>query len=799
MSGIRERIENSFGRFARFAYRNRVKVLLVMMIITAAFVSQLPKVRIDTSTEGFLHENDPDLLSYYEFRDQFGRDEMVIVALKPKNVFDIGFLRTLKSLHDDLAANVPHIDDITSLVNVRNTRGEKDRLIVEDLLETFPANETDLARLRERVLAHPLYRNLIISEDGTFTTIVIKTNSLSSLGSGGDELAGFDDSAPAPSKRKYLTDVENGEIVRAVRRIAATYESSDLRIFIAGSPVVIEDLKLTMIKDMRMFMMMALLLIAVTLYLLFRRLSGVLLPLVIVILTVLSTLGMMGLAGAAIKLPTQILPSFLLAVSVGASVHVLAIFFHRFQTSGDQEESIVHALGHSGLAVVMTSITTAAGLASFATADIAPIADLGIFAAAGVLLSLVYTIVLPPAVFSLVRLKRMTRESDHARHARMDRILTAMARFASGNAKAILLATALITAGAVLAIFQLNFSHNPLLWLNKRMPVREAMATVDREMKGSVALEVIVDTKKENGLYEPVQLNRIDLLDAEVAAIDRGELFVGKTISITDIVKEINQALNENRKEYYAVPQDRALAAQEFLLFENSGSDDLEDVVDSRFSKTRFTVKLPWLDSVLYRGIIDETGRRFRTVFGPDADITVTGIVPLFGKTVHAAMDSAVTSYIIAAFVITLMMILFIGSLRMGLVSMAPNVIPIVLTMGIMGLFGFPLDMFTLLIGSIAIGLAVDDTIHFLHNFRRYYHETGDSREAVLRTFLTTGRAMIVTSIVLSFGFFIFILASMYNLMRFGILTGLTIVLALAADFFVTPALMMVLHKPKKW
>jgi predicted RND superfamily exporter protein len=171
-------------------------------------------------------------------------------------------------------------------------------------------------------------------------------------------------------------------------------------------------------------------------------------------------------------------------------------------------------------------------------------------------------------------------------------------------------------------------------------------------------------------------------------------------------------------------------------------------------------------------------------------------MIPLFGATVHAAMDSAAKSYVYALVIITVLMVLFIGDLRMGLVSMIPNLMPIILTMGIMGAAGLPMDMFTMLIGAIAIGLAVDDTIHFMHNFRRYYEESGDARDAVLRTLLSTGRAMLVTSVVLSLGFFIFAMASMYNLQRFGILTGFTIVTALIADFLVSPALMMVLHRP---
>jgi hydrophobe/amphiphile efflux-3 (HAE3) family protein len=800
ISDIRHRVERSFEGFGRFVYRNRIKTLLVMLVIVTGMVSQLPKVRIDTSTEGFLHEKDPALMQYNAFRDQFGRDEMVLIAIKPRDIFDLKFLRKLEAFHNDLVANVPHMDDITSLINARNTRGAQDRLIVEDLLETFPKNAKDLAALKARVLANPIYRNMLVSEDGTFTTVLIKTNSYSSMGGEVDVLAGFDDAGDQPTtERMYLTDEENGEVVIAVRKIVAQYQAPDFPLYVAGSPVVTHDLKRTMLKDMRKFMAMAVLIIGTVLYLLFRRISGVVLPLVTVILTLLSTVGLMGLTGTAIKMPTQILPSFLLAVSVGASVHVLAIFYQRFQSTGSQEDSIVYALGHSGLAIIMTSVTTAAGLASFATAKIAPIADLGIFASIGVMLSLLYTIVLLPALLSLITLKTRDKPKDKARHASMDRILKGIADFSTGHYRPVLVVSFVVIGAALFFATQIRFSHNPLTWLNKRMPVREATTVIDRELKGSISLEVVTDTKKVNGLYDPANLNRLEALGKEISAIDNGPLFVGKTLSVADMLKEINQALHENRKEHHAIPQNERLIAQEFLLFENSGSDDLEDSVDSQFTKSRFTVKVPWLDAVQYRDFISDIEQRFEHAFGDDANITITGMIPLFGATVHAAMLSAAQSYSIAGVVITIMMVVFIGSFRMGLASMIPNLAPIILTMGIMGVFDMPMDMFTMLIGSIAIGLVVDDTIHFMHNFRRYYHETHDPREAVRRTLFTTGRAMLVTSVVLSLGFFIFMFASMNNLFNFGLLTGFTIMMALLADFLIAPALMMVIRKPREW
>ena len=188
---------------------------------------------------------------------------------------------------------------------------------------------------------------------------------------------------------------------------------------------------------------------------------------------------------------------------------------------------------------------------------------------------------------------------------------------------------------------------------------------------------------------------------------------------------------------------------------------------------------------------------RFEEAFRGKAEITATGIISLLVRTLYAAIHSAAKSYVLAFVVITLMMILLIGSLRIGLISMIPNLLPVVLTLGLIGWFGLLFDMFTMLIGSIAIGLAVDDTVHFMHNFRRYHYETGDVEVSVDRTLRTAGRAMLVTSIVLSLGFFIFTFASMRNFFYFGLFTGITIITALLADFFLAPALMTLIRHPK--
>lgn len=805
MANIRNRVEAWFETLARIIFHNRIKTLIIMALLIAAFASQLPKIFFDFSTEGFLHEEDPTLMEYRAFRKQFGRDEVLIVALSVQNLFTQKTLKKIKALHEELEDNVPFLEDITSIVNARNTRGEGKTLVVEDLLENWPQSASDMAALKDRIFSNRMYTNMLISEDGRFTTIILKTQNYSVPEKDFDVLDGFeedgdeseDEGGTTAEEDSFLSNEENAAFVTAVQDIVKKYEGPDFPVYVVGTPAVTHFLKQSMMKDMRKFMGLAMATIIFFLFIMFRKTAGVILPVVVVLLSLVSTLGIMAAAGIPIKLPTQILPSFLLAVGVGASVHILAIFFQHFRQHNNKEDAIAYAIGHSGLAVVMTHVTTASGLLSFATAEIAPIADLGVFAGIGVMLALFYTIILLPALLAVFPVNNKTPAADRGKPAAMDRFLTRVGNFSTGRPWLILAATAVIIALSLFSASTIRFSHDVLAWFPENSSIRTATEKIDHELRGSITLEIIIDTGAENGLFDPDVLNRLENAAAYAESIAYEDIFVGKAWSLSTLLKEIHQALNENQPAFYAIPQNRDLVAQELLLFENSGSDDLEDYVDSQFSKARFTIKIPFKDGIKYTPFMDIITTYLDDNF-PAMTVTTTGMITLLFKTVSAAMVSMARSYLVALAVVTILMIFLIGKVRIGLLSMIPNLAPIIVMLGIMGAFSLPMNLFTMMVGSVAIGLAVDDTIHFMHNFRRYYEETHDPVTAVHETLQTAGRAMLVTTIVLSLGFFSFMFASMNNLFYFGALTGLTIIMALASDYLVAPALMVVVNRPRQ-
>ncbi len=794
-SNWRLKVEKKFEEFTYLVTRHRFLALFLTLALVIGLASNLPKITFDTSTEGFLYKDDPQILTYNDFRNQFGRDEKIIIAIKTEDIFEKAFLEKLFELHTQIQENVPHIKEVDSLKNARKTIGNSSSLIVEDLfLEGIPDDKKKLLAIADFAKNNSIYRDLYLNADSTFTTIMITTNTYSSLSAGEfDPLTdGFEEEESSNDEElAFITASETNELITKLEKILNRYRAPNFKIYDAGSPIVTKNLQTTLMADMSKFILYVVLSISFLLFLTFRRLSGILIPLLVVILTLLATIGSMALFGYPITSMTQILPSLLLAVAIGDSIHILSIFYHKYDETGDKNLSIAYAIGHSGLAVVMTSFTTAASLLSFSVSDIAPVAALGIFSAIGVTLALVLTLVFIPVALSLTPMKHREKDED----SYLDSLTINIANFSIKRYKSISVSALLVIVASLILASQTHFSHNPLHWFKKDNSVRVNTETIDRELRGSISIEVVLDTAKENGVYDPKFLNAIERVTKEIYTYKGENYFIGKIVSINDVLKEIHVALNENQPEFYVIPQNRDLIAQEFLLFENSGSDDLEEIVDSQFSKTRLSIKAPWVDSIEYVEMIDSLKTLLNAEFKDMASVSVTGTLPILSTTITKSIESSIDSYVIAFIVIGILMVLLIGNFKLGLLSMIPNLTPIMFGVAFMVVFKLPLDMFTILIGAIAIGMVVDDTIHYMHNFKRYYIIHNDVDEAIRLTLHSSGRAIFITSMVLSSGFLVFMFASMTNLFNFGLITGITVIIAMITNLTLTGALMKLFIK----
>jgi len=798
LKNLRPDPDRFFRRLGRAVTRRPRLWAALIVALNLGLAAGLANLSVDVSARGLLRPKDPILERYYAFWELFGRDDLILVALEPEEVFEPGFLAELAALHRRIQDELPHLARVASLINARVVLSQEGRIEVKRFLESLPRTPGEADRLRREALSNPLWRNLLVSADGRATLILIELDPYSSQGQGGEVLSGFGarpagGNPPGP-RAGFITRQESREIVPALKKILAS-QPMRARVFAAGEQVLSHELTGTTLQDTRRFLGLAFLTNFLCLYLMFRDRMGVLLPLAVVLLSLMAALGLMGYLGTPLKLPSMIMPTFLLVVGLADSVHLLSGFKEAYARSGERRGAIIEALAHNGTALTATSVTTALGLSSFAAAEIAPLAELGLYASAGVMIALINSVCLLPALVAACPAGFIRADRSWGGGEGFRRLAGVLARLSTGRPRLILALTGVVMAVSLAGALRLSFSHDLLSWLPADHRARRSTQWIDQRFGGTVALEMIVRTEAKNGLHDPELLRNLDLLARDLESGAGLQQPAGKVSSVVDLLKEVNQALHGNSPDHRRLPDRPGLVAQEFLLLEGLNPGDLEKVVDQLHSQARLTIRVPWQDAFDYLAYLKEVREAAGRRLGRGAEVTLTGAMSLLSRVLGAAIISMTRSYLTAIITISLAMIVTLGSLRLGLASLIPNLAPILVVLGLMGWLGWPLDLSTLLIGSIALGLVVDDTIHFMIHFKRFYRWSGDGPEAIRRTLLTAGRAITVTSLVLVLGFLVFGLASMRNIVHFGLLTSLVIVLAWAADFLVSPAVVAVLGR----
>lgn len=778
-------VERGFSNLGLLIAKHPWVWLLSCTLVVGLMASQLVHIRQDSSIEGFLKEGDPAILKYDEFKEIFGRDEVYIVSIEVEDIHDQKFVDGLRALHEQIEDEVPYVKNVDSLINARHTYGKDDTLFIEDLLpETLPSDPQELQALKDYTFDNPNYVNYLISQDRHLTAIVVSLEAFL-----------YEKDAEGNIQTKYMEEHHLIEALDKLYEIIDQHQgkfSGDIEL--AGSMPISLMIGKIMERDFAVFSSLANLLIGIVLYIIFRRASGVIMPLVIMALGVTVTMSMMAIMDTPMQVSTSILPSFLLAVCVGDSIHLLTLFYHNYDSGQSKSEALAHAMEHTGLAIFFTSITTAAGLASFSTSELTPISALGVYGALGSIIAFLLTIFILPCLISILPMKRRPLNKEPGKG--LQPILRWFARISVANPKTITTLGVMLFVAAGGIASQSIFSHQPLAWLPQDQYALKALKKYEERMGASLAIEVLLDTGTSNGVINADFVKQLDAAQSEIETWQTEDYKVVKAISVADIIKESNRALHDNDEAFFTIPDDSALISQELFLVEMDEPDDLYNLIDEDKRRARLTIMIPWLDALFTRELLAKLEVYLEKEFDTyTTEITVTGVTAVLGATFAEMLFSTAESYGFAAIAITLMMIFLIGNLKLGLLSMLPSLLPILVVLAIIRVSGVPLDMLTMLIGSIAIGLTVDDNVHFMHGFQRIYKKTGDPAFAIEDTLLSTGRAMLITSVVLSIGFFIYTQSEMTNMVAFGVMTAFCIILALLATFLLAPALMMLANK----
>ena len=790
-----------FVRLGGYLLKHPKAALSIILLLLFILMSALPRLTIDTSAEGFLYDNAEAIVRYDAFRQEFGRDEFFVVAITGVDVFSLDFLNKLEDLHRHLEMNLDRLQDVESLVNVRSIYGDGDDLIAEELLETLPVDETELAIIKQRVRSKPVYYDRLINREETAVAIMVKLIPYVQTGT----IEGVNGTEPV---YENLSEAEIYQTYDALMSIVDEKkgEFEGVKMYVGGTQAIGSYMGTVLQKDFGQFTVVALLMVMIFLWAMFHRVSAVLIPIFVMLIGIISCISMMVWLGFPMQITSSILPSFLLAVCVGDSVHLLSIFYHHYDMGEKKQDAILHAMEHTGVAVLFTTLTTAASLLTFATSDIRPVASLGLFAAVGSIIAFLSTVLLVPVLLQLSNIKRKavvkgSEKSSYYDATKMNensfiyKFTRACIHISTTHPKVVVSTAVALMIMSVSIVPNIRFAQDALEWFPDDVDVKVAVKAIEAEITGSLPVEVIIDSGKPQGALNPEFLQNIDTWLEGLKGTSLNGIKVVTASGLTTLIKETHQAMNGNDKDFYIVPDKQELIAQELLLIEMDQAKDLFQFVDKTYQKTRVTIILPWGDAIKFNGMQAQLRDSYIAAMGPELSaqypVQITGVIPVFSTMFTAMIDSAAESYFFAFAVICIMMIVLLRNFVDGVISMIPNLLPIMLVLAYMTVADIPLDVFTVLIGSIALGLCVDDTVHFMHGFKMAYARSGNTLQAIEETLFSTGKAMLITTVVLCCGFLTFTLSDLNNMDLFGFLTAVCILIALLADFLIAPALMV--------
>jgi hydrophobe/amphiphile efflux-3 (HAE3) family protein len=759
-----------FAKLAGFILTWRWPLMVAVLLLTAFFFYKMRGIKMDNSNETFFIEGDQTLVTYNKFHDTFGNDEFVYILFETGDFFQPEIVKLIAALATDLEENVPYVKDVKFIGTVEYIEGVEGGIEIYDLMEEFPETQEQMEIIRKKALAELLYLNNLISPDGRTAAILLELD-------------------PYPGDK---VDARR-TIAPVVREILARPQYASLEHYTVGVPIINYDIQAVSVKETGLFMLICIVLEMLILFWTTRRIRGVIAPIIVVILSVFWTMGVIGILGWTLNMLVIIIPTLLIAVGIGDSMHVIAEFQDQQQRGLGRKEAITTTLTVVGIPCLLTTLTTAAAFLSFLATAIKPIREMGVYAAVGVIMALVLSLVLVPVFFSFGkdRKKAAPQNSSTNRNDLFDRILGWIALINIKHPRAIFvifLVLTLLSAGGYLLV---EVESNTIKMFSKTLPVRQAFDYVDSHMGGSMSVEIMVDTGKKDGVKDSAFLRQLDFLQDY---INKHPLSM-KTMSVLDLLKKMNQALHENRPEYYTLPETREQVSEYLFLYETAGGGELDKQVSFNYDIARLTARTKSLDTRDIKIFISDITGFAKEHLDPSIKIEYTGMIPMVNAMSDLITSGQIKSFGCAFIAISLMMIMVLRSFKLGLISMVPNLFPVLIAIGFMGYAGIYLSMALVTFGAIIIGIAVDDTIHFFVRFRREFRRTGTYEGALKDTLLTVGRPIAFTTITLTAGFSVFVLSDISNIGDFGLMAGFAIIWALLADFFLAPA-MMLLFKP---
>jgi hydrophobe/amphiphile efflux-3 (HAE3) family protein len=745
-------------RFFQMVTRQAIPLLIAIFCITVFLSLQLPKLRIDTSVMRMLVEDLPAKRDYDRYRAEFGRvSDDIVVVFKAKSVFSQDAFDKISKLTGALKA-VPGVKEVVSLSSL------KDDL---DIL-----NEWTLKDLERNLNLADVFINNLVSADGKAAAIVVLL------------------------KDHYSTE----ETTQGIEAVLDQFRQSDdpLSVYQIGTPVVGHTLTEYTLRDFRTLPFFTMTVIFLVLLFCFRSFRGALIPFTAVCITLVWTFGLMGLMGGTLSMVTMIIPTLLIAVGSAYALHIMAAYFDEAARKKTHDEAVIQGLKRVCLPTIVASATTIVGFVSLLTNKIDIVREFALFSCLGLFIMLGIHLIFIPAALSRLHMPKTTSVFDPLTKSWIETLLGRITLITRKYPAAILVFSALTALVAGAGVVRIRVETSPISYFKSEAPVKMAFEDVHKHLAGIYPINVVLRTSVPGYFTSPKILQEVESLQAFLNGLEG----VDVTVSVVDLLKfeGLFTRSFRDKEKYYVLPNDAFVIREAIKNFRMlQGDEFIDHFVSKDFSKINVTCRSHMVSTAEFIQAENVIVEYVRKHFPRDVEVDVTGLTMAVSHSSETVTMGQVKSLSLALVCIFILLSVLFLSPKVGLYAMMPNFFPIIFNFGMMGWLGIHLSVATSLIASIAIGLSVDDTIHYVFRFNQELKKDLSRRQAMARTTTAVGKPIVFTSLTIGLGFSVLLFSSFVPTMVFGFLMLVTVTSALIGDLFIMPAILLKIQLVTLW
>ncbi|TCP25062.1 hypothetical protein EV195_10493 [Tenacibaculum skagerrakense] len=760
-------------KIAGFILRNRYLVLAVIIGITAYLVSQTNNIRFSYSEANLLPENHQVNIEYNKFLEIFGEEgNLIILGLKDSTVFEVKKFNAWNELAKKLD-NTPQVAFTVSITDIKKLEADRKnrKFVVNPLLEKTPSTQEDIESIKKQLFEElPFYQNILFNEEGTIQTAIYLKKDIVNT----PERADFINNYLIPEVKKFQKD-------------------NQLDVRISGMPYIRTLNSQNIADEMLLFVAGALLITAIIFFFFFRSFRATFITMLVVGIGVTWAFGFIGLLGYELTVLTALIPPLIIVIGVPNAVFLINKYQQEVKKHGNQAKSLQRVISKIGNATLMTNITTASGFATFVFVKSQLLREFGILASINIISIFILALLIIPILYSFMPLPQK-KHLNHLEKKWMENVVNWMERTVRHHRITIYITTVVIIILSMAGLSLIRVSGSLIEDMPKGKQFYKDIKFFETEFGGIMPLEILIDTKRDKGVMKLSTLKKMEKLNETIETFPE----LSKPISVNNLVKYSKQAYYKGNPKYYQLPTSQE---QSYIFAYTKNSDSnagmLKNFVDSTGRYARITTFMKDVGTDKMDIIQERLNAVIKKQF-PDEkfEVSMTGKALVFLKGTNYLIKNLVISLSLAILLISIFMAWMFRSLEMILISLIPNMLPLLMTAGLMGFFDIPIKPSTILVFSIAFGISVDDTIHFLAKYRQeLLANNWRIKPAVYSALKETGVSMFYTSIVLFFGFLVFTVSSFGGTIALGGLVSVTLLLAMVSNLLLLPSLLLSFEK----